>query len=298
VRDINVKSIDGLRIAARDYGGNGPDVVLLHGATRNLEDWGSVLPHLTNMRIVTMDQRFHGLSDIGPPSTSEDWVRDIEALVDQAELSNPYVVGHSLGGVNALMYGAAHPDCPGVVDIDGYDVRQPELYDELPPDRVKEFLDGFASMSASFVPEDEGDDAWHTQQVAMAEQMDRTWGVEPAVTKKVLDRAFARVSDGRWQRRPPGSFWAPHLADGLSVDALDVLRRTSCRALVVLCTSDAQAFGPPEFFQARKRGVVRHFQTIADGKPNVGIETIDATHGVIHEQPVEVAKLVTSFVSS
>lgn len=56
--------------------------------------------------------------------------------------------------------------------------------------------------------------------------------------------------------------------------------------------------GPPGFFEARQRGVERHFRAIAAARPNVRVVTVDATHGVIHERPEEIASLVTALVSS
>jgi pimeloyl-ACP methyl ester carboxylesterase len=52
--------IDG--IAVLDHGGEGPDVLLLHGANRTALDWETVRPHLTGLRLVAMDLRGHGRS--------------------------------------------------------------------------------------------------------------------------------------------------------------------------------------------------------------------------------------------
>lgn len=127
----------GVELAARDYGGDGPDVILLHGATRNLEDWRMVLDHLTGVRVVSVDQRFHGNSGVPASASPSDPVRDVEAMTDALSLTNPHVVGHSLGEMNALLYGAEHPECPGVLNIDGYDFRQRELAPEEQRNRIR-----------------------------------------------------------------------------------------------------------------------------------------------------------------
>lgn len=298
MRDLTVKARDGIELAVRDHRGNGPDVLLLHGATRNLEDWKGIVPRLDGLRVVTMDQRFHGLSGVGPPSSPSDWVSDIEAVVAAAEMSNPYIVGWSMGGVNALLYGIEHPECPGVLNIDGYDVRQAEFYDELPAERVAEFLDQFAAMSSSFIPADEGDDDWLNEQVQLFKQMDAAWGVDPAVTEAVAGRAFVQTSAARWERRPTSSFWGTAVADGLAADTLDLLRRVSCPVTVVLCTKPMPLHSGNEFFAASKRGAERHFASIAAERPNVRVVTIDATHGVVHERPAEIAELITSLANA
>jgi hypothetical protein len=53
-----------------------------------------------------------------------------------------------------------------------------------------------------------------------------------------------------------------------------------------------------EFFEAGKRGVERHIRAIVAERPNVRVETIDATHGVIHERPEEIADLIVSLAAS
>src|SRR6185437_4202731 len=46
-------------------------------------------------------------------------VRDLGAVIEQLELRDPGLVGHSLGAGVALCAAAATPDCAGLVAIDG-----------------------------------------------------------------------------------------------------------------------------------------------------------------------------------
>lgn len=108
-------------LAVADHGGDGPDVVLCHGANRTLLDWERLRPHLTGMRLVSYDLRGHGRSD---PPADEDYgwaahLADLDAVTEALALENPRVIGHSLGGMIALCHGQRRPDCPGVVDLDG-----------------------------------------------------------------------------------------------------------------------------------------------------------------------------------
>ncbi|HEV2896065.1 MAG TPA: alpha/beta fold hydrolase, partial [Actinomycetota bacterium] len=56
---------DGVRLHARDWGGSGQPLVLLHGLASNARIWDGVAPRLTGagLRVVAIDQRGHGASE-------------------------------------------------------------------------------------------------------------------------------------------------------------------------------------------------------------------------------------------
>ncbi|MBC6456974.1 alpha/beta fold hydrolase [Actinomadura sp. HBU206391] len=111
----------GIDLAVRDYGGDGADVLLLHGGGRSSEDWRLVAPLLTEagLRVVAVDLRGYGRS--GPGLWS--WpaaVDDVAAVVSQLELDRPALVGHSLGGLLAAVWATHHEECPLAVNLDGH----------------------------------------------------------------------------------------------------------------------------------------------------------------------------------
>ena len=100
------------RIAVVDYGGSGPDVVLIHGGNRTLLDWSPVRARLDGMRLIAYDLRGHGESDV-PADGDYSFAAhhaDLEAVIDAVGLHRPYVVGHSIGGNVATYYGANSED--------------------------------------------------------------------------------------------------------------------------------------------------------------------------------------------
>jgi pimeloyl-ACP methyl ester carboxylesterase len=100
---------DGVRLHARDWGGDGPPVVLLHGLASNCRIWDGVAPLLTaaGFRTVALDQRGHGESE--QPDSGYDFAtvgRDLAAALAALGLARPVLAGHSWGGNVALQYAA------------------------------------------------------------------------------------------------------------------------------------------------------------------------------------------------
>lgn len=141
-----------LDIAVREYGGDGPPVLLVHGAGGEMSAWDALAP-LLNGHVVAMDLRGHGKSGDGP----WDWdavLDDLAAVADHCGLSRPAVVGHSLGGILAGMWARRHPDCPAAVSLDGHRSAATHLrnYAGMPADRVEADL---ATLNAVFTAQEE-----------------------------------------------------------------------------------------------------------------------------------------------
>jgi pimeloyl-ACP methyl ester carboxylesterase len=280
---------DGIELAVRDHGGDGPDVLFLHGATRTLEDWAPVLGHLPGVRAVAMDLRMHGRSGIPETIEWDDFVRDIGTVVEALSLSEPVVVGHSFGGVLAMDH-ATRPGCRGAVNVDGFDFRQRELFDGLDQTEVDRFLERFRIGADNFITPDAGDDTWLDGQRRMIAQMDAGWNVPDDVSAASFQRTFIRTDDG-WARRPPNTFFDKTNA-GLWSDPLAILREVTCPTVYVVC----RPAGDSGMFAAARAGLERHIRTTSEGNPDVRLETIDATHGVIFEKPDEIAAIVRSLL--
>lgn len=104
---------------ATDRGGSGPALVLMHGLGGSQRAMAKVASRLHGWRVITMDLRGHGRS------TTAAWdfpnaVSDLDAVVAHFQLENPYVGGHSLGGMVALQYALAGRPVAGVINIDGW----------------------------------------------------------------------------------------------------------------------------------------------------------------------------------
>ena len=114
---------DGVRLHARDWGGSGPVVLLLHGLASNARIWDGVAPRLVGagLRVAALDLRGHGASD--QPGSGYDFAsvgRDLAAALDGLGLERPVLVGHSWGANVALQFAADRPGTvAGLVLADG-----------------------------------------------------------------------------------------------------------------------------------------------------------------------------------
>jgi pimeloyl-ACP methyl ester carboxylesterase len=112
----------GLKLAYREWGGNGLPIVLVHGLASSYRIWDLVAPRLAvRHRVVALDQRGHGRSD--RPDDSFDfatYVADLRGFMDALGLEQAILVGHSWGGNVVVQFGFDHPDrAPGLVLVDG-----------------------------------------------------------------------------------------------------------------------------------------------------------------------------------
>lgn len=91
-----------------------PTVVLLHGGPGSYDHsyFKPDFEPLTRVaQVMYLDLRDHGRSDRGDPGawTFEVCADDVRAFCDALGIVRPIVLGHSMGGFVAMLYGARHP---------------------------------------------------------------------------------------------------------------------------------------------------------------------------------------------
>jgi hypothetical protein len=108
---------DGRCVHVRDFGGDGPLLLLWHGAGVDATIWEAVIPHLTSFRVVAQDLPGHGRSSM-PRLSIADAIADGDAVITYLGLGESILAGFSLGGWAALHYAATRP-CRALVCLDG-----------------------------------------------------------------------------------------------------------------------------------------------------------------------------------
>jgi pimeloyl-ACP methyl ester carboxylesterase len=115
--------VGGLALQALEWGPAGRSgVLLLHGGAAHAHWFDAVAAPLAERRhVVALDQRGHGESQWAQPPAyaTQDFARDLVGVMDCLGWATAVLVGHSMGGHNAIGCAAWHPDrVRGLVIVD------------------------------------------------------------------------------------------------------------------------------------------------------------------------------------
>ncbi|MGH8192136.1 MAG: alpha/beta fold hydrolase [Rhodanobacteraceae bacterium] len=147
--DVFFPSADGrLQLYARDYAGDGPCLLMLHGLTRNSADFATLAERFAGrFRVVVPDQRGRGRSQYDPEPvnyTPVAYCADMQGLIARLGLDRPVLIGTSMGGLMAMVMASMAParyrgivlndvgpvvDANGLARIAGYVGNAPEITD-------------------------------------------------------------------------------------------------------------------------------------------------------------------------
>ncbi len=113
-RERTTTAAGGLRLAYQEWGpDDGPVILALHGfgvSGHMFDEFGQRASD--RYRLINLDQRGHGDSEWDPDGdyTRETFVADVEAVRGELGLDRVILMGHSMGGLNAVEYTYQHPD--------------------------------------------------------------------------------------------------------------------------------------------------------------------------------------------
>jgi haloalkane dehalogenase len=100
------------QIYARDYPGEEPALVLMHGFPDNLHLYDRLVPHLSGRRLVLFDFLGWGRSDkpSGYPYTADNQTQDLGAVISQLGLDSVVLVAHDASGPPAIDWALWHSE--------------------------------------------------------------------------------------------------------------------------------------------------------------------------------------------
>jgi len=201
--DIRVETAVG-PFAGIDFGGRGPDVLLVHGTGHNSAAWAPVAGQLgPHCRVVAIDLRGHGRTPLDSSDAEQYW-RDLGPVCAALGYRRPILAGHSTGGYAVTAAAAAGAvGAAGVCVLDGFvpdsrataqqaavDVDWPAMAGQLR-----------AMFRYGWVAGEEELAGYVERVVADAGRDPLDAGADQRVLRAMTIRGFTKVGTG-WLRRP------------------------------------------------------------------------------------------------
>lgn len=163
---------EGRRIHYLDWGTIGkPAFIMLHAGTRSAHSYDHIAPHFTrDYHVIAMDLRGHGDSDWHPDAAYvvEDFVKDLEVLVDELGLRNVVLTGSSTGGRVAQVYAGLHPERVAKLIVEDVGPERPAGVGASLGERAKREMEGWASEEELLI-------SLRQNPTRVSEEMHRHW---------------------------------------------------------------------------------------------------------------------------
>lgn len=284
-------SVNGVRLAYREWAGDGPLLILIPGLGESPHVFDDLAPAFSDrFRVIAYARRGTHPSEARPPYDAPTLRDDLSALMAGIGVSRADVAGWSMGGTEATALAAAFPErVDRIVYLDSFDLAVPE-FDELT---------SAAPPGAFTIPSEvlASADAYRTYM--LARHFSR---VDPVRVDAYLRAQFTTQSDGRSQRGTP-----PNVEDALGATMRSGRRPyqdVRSPALAIFARSTARLPGVDASHQERYARALDRFRSAAIARmrgelPEVEVLTVAGTHkGFFFESRTEVVAAMRRFLGA
>jgi pimeloyl-ACP methyl ester carboxylesterase len=287
--EIELPVDDGV-LAAVDFGGQGPPVLLVHGSGHNAAAWTDVAARLVpHCHPVAIDLRGHGQTPLDSRLPEQYW-RDLGRVVAALGWSRPLLVGHSTGGyavTAATAAGLVDPAALCVVDGVVLDDRATAVAAQArwrTPAATQRLR---ATFRYGWTADDEEMRDYVEQCVRQAPDDWLNAGSRPELVRAVTRRGF--LSRGtRWIRRPTieeiGIVGSPD-PDATIYPSVDLYERVTAPLTIVLASDG---------FYASRRAEVR---AVTDAGADRHLVDIASNHNVPMTRPDDLATVILDLLA-
>ncbi len=264
--------VNGVRLHYLDYGVSGQrPMVCVHGAAAHAHWFDFVAPGLkTNHHVHSLDLRGHGDSSWAAQETYafDTFAADLHAFVEQLDLREYVLVGHSMGGMVSLVYAATYPGRAGRLVI----VDSTML---MPMDRVNAMRQFGTTSPSSYATQEE--------LVARYRLSPPETHIAPSeVIHHMALQSGRQGADGRWQHKADRRVYA----NSQQMPGMPLWEKIKIPALVIKGDRSTR-FGPQELAEIRTRA------------PQVQwAEVSQSNHHITLDNPPEFVDVVQKFLST
>ncbi len=100
-----------MKLFHREFGSNGPTLIILHGLYGASDNWVSIARQLQDdYHVYILDQRNHGQSPHSDEQNYELMANDLQEFYNEKNITKAHLIGHSMGGKTAMRFALANPE--------------------------------------------------------------------------------------------------------------------------------------------------------------------------------------------